>query len=121
MMKLFSRTDHEPQVAVLQPSPEAIREQNLRRELEERVREQEEFDHKRDYLEALKREREGLVAKIERLEGDKRTYIVRDTTGMSPTGLIVGGTIESLAYEPNRALETVERAIEDAEKELEAS
>jgi hypothetical protein len=118
-MKLFDRSEHQPQVAVLQPSPEAIRETNLRRELEERVREQEALDHKRDILEALKREREGLIAKVEQLEGDKRLFVIRDTTGHSPLGLVVGGTIESLAVDSKRALKELDEQIAAAEKELE--
>jgi hypothetical protein len=119
-MNLFGRSDATGTVVQLQPSPEAIRETNLRRELEERKREAEALDHKRDILESLKREREGLIAKIERLEGDKRLYVERDPTGLSPSGLIVAGEIQSLAAEPKRALETVERAIADAEQELES-
>jgi hypothetical protein len=120
-MGLFGKRDATGTVAVLRPSEEAIRETNLRRELEERVREQEELDQKRDLLEAMKRERLGHVAKIEQLEGDRRLYVVADTTGLSPSGLIVGGEIQSLAFDSKRALEELDARIAAAEKELEMS
>jgi hypothetical protein len=106
-------------VEVLGPSEEAVEEMRLKQDFDERKRRAEERQRKRDILEAYKRERVALLARIEELEGDDRNMVLKDNTGRSPSGLVVGPRISSLAIDKKRALAQVEFEIEDLEQELE--
>jgi hypothetical protein len=103
------------------PTAEQLQELKLKRDLEQRKRRAEDLQRKHDVLASLKRERVGLLTRIAELERDERPYVIKDTSGRSPSGLVVGGRISQLAVDKQRDLAELEDQIAQLEQEVETS
>jgi hypothetical protein len=104
------------------PDPAAVRRREMRKQLEEQVAADERAQSAREHLAALKRERDPLLSRIERLKvnGDL-TYIVKDPTGLAPcAGLVVGGKLGDLLPQAKADLAELDRQIVAAKADLAA-
>jgi hypothetical protein len=74
-----------------------------------------EDERRRDHLDALRHERETLARRIARLRAlPANTAVVeRDTTGLSPTGLIVGATKATVLADEQVNLDEIDRLISE--------
>jgi hypothetical protein len=92
------------------------------RELEERIRVEEQQQRERDHLDALRRERASMLQRIGRLREipPETVFVEADTTGLSPTGFIVGATrVEDFIRHEESNLRDLDQIIAKAEADLE--
>jgi hypothetical protein len=92
----------------------------LRDEVEQRLADTAEAESRRAHLDALRTERAGMVQRLGRLRAvpPSTAFIERDTTGCSPTGLIVSSMkVKDLIADEEVNLADLDKLIAEAEAE----
>jgi hypothetical protein len=77
-------------------------------------------DERRNYLDALRHERETMLRRIAQLRAlpANTAFVEHDPTGLSPTGYIVGATKAKGLADEQVNLDEIDRLIAEAEAEI---
>jgi hypothetical protein len=96
------------------------RARELREQMEAAVEADDQLERARNYLAALRRERDSKTRRLENLRTHAETiYIAKDGTGLAPVpGLVVGGTIGDLIPGEEDNLAAIDQQIAEREHAL---